>query len=149
MIGVAVVAAILPMRFTDLAADGTDAMGINWLHLLPTLAIVAFIVRFALGYLDARKFSICWNAVAIGNSRVRCELPVWRYTWVSTYGMLFTLLILSLYKPCMDIALARLRVGSLSLLPAEDLDRLMGDTESERAATGEAAADLLGFDIGI
>ena len=117
------------------------------------IAVVASIwilaVRFVMALVDAEKFRLCFNGLVIGPHRVDCALKTMRYAWVAAYGMLLTLLTLTLYKPRMDIALARMRVESLSVYLVGSLDSIVADASAQRSATGDEAADLLGFDLGI
>ena len=66
-------------------------------------------------------------------------------------NLLLVVATLGLYWPWAAVATARLRLGAVAVLSEEPLDGLVGTLRrrTEGDASGDAAADLAGFDFGL
>jgi uncharacterized membrane protein YjgN (DUF898 family) len=121
--------------------------------LLAVAALVAMyvgLIAVSFGYYTARLQDLTWNGTASEHigfySRLgaRATILLWAKNW------LLTIVTLGLYHPFAQVAMARLRLEAVEVrlsLPLDELTaRLEGGAES---AAGDAAGDLLGWDIGL
>ena len=102
-------------------------------------------------YLEARTQNLVWNRTVARGLRFDSALgvaPLWR---LRMKNLLLVVATLGLYWPWAAAATARLRLGAVAVLSEEPLDRLVGTLRrrAEGDASGDAAADLAGFDFGL
>lgn len=120
--------------------------------LLPLAVMVVYLLMFLViqTYFTSRLQNLVWNATAsahIGfDSRLRCRALAWR----TTKNLLLMVCTLGLYRPFAAIHTARLRLEAVELLLQGDVAQwARSAAAAENDATGDAAADLLGVDIGL
>ncbi|MFM7506404.1 MAG: YjgN family protein [Rubrivivax sp.] len=116
------------------------------------LLVLVYVVAIAVagGFFAARLQDLMWNGtrsahvVIVSSLSARATIGLWIRNW------LLTIVTLGLYFPFARVAMARLRLQAVTVeltLPVEELTaQLQGTAES---AAGDAAGDLLGWDIGL
>jgi uncharacterized membrane protein YjgN (DUF898 family) len=113
---------------------------------------LAYLVVFALagGFWTARLQNLVWGGTASEHLRFESRLRARALAGLWLKNTLLVLLTLGLYFPFAQVASARLRLQAVTLhsrLHPDELAALPGQTHE--AAAGDAAGDLLGFDIGL
>ena len=118
---------------------GLTAMGCFWL-----------VLALPHAYVDARTQNLVWNRTVAAGLRFDSALgvaPLWR---LRVKNLLLMGATLGLYWPWAAVATARLRLAAVAVLSDEPLDRLVGTLHAAAPdASGDAAADLVGFDFGL
>jgi uncharacterized membrane protein YjgN (DUF898 family) len=101
-------------------------------------------------YFTSRIQNLVWNRTASPGLRFASHLRARDLALVIARNGLLILLTLGLYFPFAAVATARLRLKALSIEPLVDVDQLVGrGRDADDEAAGDAAADLLGWDIGL
>lgn len=123
---------------------------------LPWLAIVAgavgYLGAFSLvgGYWTARMQNLVWSSTASPHLRFESRLSAWALARLWLRNAVLVVLTLGLYFPFAQVASARLRLESVTVISAIDPDVLAGAADrADESAAGDAAGDLFGFDIGL
>jgi uncharacterized membrane protein YjgN (DUF898 family) len=70
-------------------------------------------------------------------------------TFIVITNIIGIFLTLGLFTPFAQIRSMKYRIESMSLLPHDNLDNFIADTQAHTTATGEGMADLLGFDLSL
>lgn len=125
--------------------------GASMLLLIPLLGI-AYVGAFSLlwPYYVVRLQNLLWNATRSEALRFDSKLQLRDYALLSLKNWLLTALTLGLYRPFAEVNSARLRLEAMSLRIEGELDDWVAvQTESQLDATGEAAGDFLGIDMGV
>ncbi len=122
-------------------------------RLLPMVGAAVFyllITALAGGYWTARLQNLVWNRTHTRHLRFDSRLKARALGWLWLRNAVFILLTLGLYFPFARIASARLRLESVTVTSTLDPDALAADAATlDESAAGDAAGDLLGFDIGL
>ncbi len=114
--------------------------------------ILAYLVVFALvgGHFTARLQNLVWNGTASRHLRFDSRLRARDLAGLWFTNTLFTVLTMGLYFPFAQVNSARLRLEAVRVHATIDPDELVAAAgRSDEAAAGDAAGDLLGFDIGL
>jgi uncharacterized membrane protein YjgN (DUF898 family) len=113
-------------------------------------AAYLFVFALAGGFWTARLQNLVWGGTASAYLRFDSRLRARSLAGLWFKNTLLVLLTLGLYFPFAQVASARLRLEAVtlvSLLHPDDLAAAAG--QADEAAAGDAAGDLLGFDIGL
>ena len=118
---------------------------------LPVLAGIALLQLLPGAYLQARTQDLVWNRTEASGLRFESRLAFRALLGLRLKNLLLLALTLGLYWPWAAVATARLRLAAVTVLSDEPLDRLAGDLRAAAPAdaSGDAAADLAGFDFGL
>ena len=101
-------------------------------------------------YLEARTQNLVWNRTVAAGLRFDSALGVAPLCRLRIKNLLLLVATLGLYWPWAAVATACLRLGAVAVLSDEPLDRLVGTLHAAApGASGDAAADLTGFDFGL
>jgi uncharacterized membrane protein YjgN (DUF898 family) len=101
-------------------------------------------------YLTSRMQNMVWSATS--------SVPVLRLSSALHFGaaarlglknFVLTILTLGLYWPFAAVATARLRLEAVTVHLPEGADELIATAQAHQDATGEAAGDLFGIDVGL
>jgi uncharacterized membrane protein YjgN (DUF898 family) len=116
---------------------------------LPVLLLLMQAVPRA--FLAARMQNLLWSRTEIVDAgRFESALRFGQLLGLTLKNGLLIVLTLGLYWPFAAIALQRLKLEAVSIVLHEDLDALTDRVRANAGdATGDAAGDLLGFDIGL
>jgi uncharacterized membrane protein YjgN (DUF898 family) len=153
-VGLLAIAAVVAVVLGAAALAGglqQDDKG-NAMALTVILMLLSYLFVFALagGFWTARLQNLCWGRTAsrhlsfVSTLRARALAGLW------FKNTLLVIVTLGLYFPFAQVASARLRLQAMSVVSTLDPDELVARAGSgDEAAAGDAAGDLLGFDIGL
>jgi uncharacterized membrane protein YjgN (DUF898 family) len=150
LVVLAVVAAMLfPVLLGGRRGTPPDPRAMFWIGLLilPLMLAAQAVVR---GFAVARLQNLIWSAT--GNARLRfaSRLRARSLIGVMLRNWLLMVVTLGLYYPFAAVAQARVRLEAIVLHVKIDVESLLAQQGGgQRDAAGDAAADLLGFDIGL
>jgi uncharacterized membrane protein YjgN (DUF898 family) len=136
--------------FWGLGATGRDPGG-SPLRAI-ALVMLAYLAVFALvgGHFTARLQNLVWNGTASAHLRFESRLRARDLAGLWFANALYTVLTLGLYFPFAQVNSARLRLQAVRVHATIDPDDLVAAAgRADEAAAGDAAGDLLGFDIGL
>jgi uncharacterized membrane protein YjgN (DUF898 family) len=122
--------------------------------LVLTVLMVAltYLVLIAVGggYWTARLQNLAWGRTASAHLHFTSRLRARALAGLWFKNTLLVLVTLGLYFPFAQVASARLRLQAMTVVSRIDPDELAASaTQADEAAAGDAAGDLLGFDIGL
>ena len=142
--GLLVLAAAFALRNTQAAEPTQTAMFVAG----GFVGLVGYL--FAWPYFAARLQAVVWSHTRVGDVRFGTAIaaaPLFRLTFKN---VLLTLLTAGLYWPFAAVALARYRIECMRVESDQPLQTLAGTTIAPPgAATGDAALDAFGLDIGL
>ena len=101
-------------------------------------------------YGQSRLQNLVWGRTRSDALQCRSDLRMWPLGWLTLKNLVLCILTLGLYWPFAAMAVQRLRVQAVQVVLRIDPQSLV-DTEQASAAdaSGEAAGDLFGLDIGL
>ncbi|MFZ2652857.1 MAG: YjgN family protein [Burkholderiaceae bacterium] len=109
--------------------------------------VVQFLPR---PYFTSRMQNLLWSRTGNSSMRFRSRLEFTALLGLTVKNWLLMVLTLGLYWPFAAIALARMRLQAVSLTSRVDPESLIDRARAQQGeAAGDAAADLLGLDIGL
>ena len=114
--------------------------------------LVSYLLVFAVagGYWTARLQNLAWGHTASQRLHFTSRLRARALAGLWFKNTLLVLLTLGLYFPFAQVASARLRLEAMTVVSRVDPDELAASAaQADEAAAGDAAGDLLGFDIGL
>lgn len=147
-----VVLVIALFKWQALGGGGSDragfmiamvAMMVIWLGVLFSIYVVAW------PFYTARLQNMLWNNTFLGAHRFACDMKMGKLLGLHLTNILGIIFTLGLFKPFADIRMARYRIESLSLLPADDLESFVARQEQEVAAMGDEMTEMFDIDIGM
>lgn len=147
LIGGGVVVAALTQPSSVKPSDlGAAIVGV-FIGALAVFAIVQLLVH---PYMTSRLQNLLWNRTKASQLRFASELRYWPLVGLTLKNWLLVMITLGLYWPFAAIATARLKLESVTVYTRLDPDALVS---RERArsddASGDAAGDLMGIDVGL
>ncbi|MFZ5542715.1 MAG: YjgN family protein [Pseudomonadota bacterium] len=116
------------------------------------VAVVGYIGFIVLvqSFFASRMQNLLWNRTKSTRVRFESRLRVRPMLWLTLKNWLLTLLTLGFYWPFAAIATARLKLESVTVFTRTDPDQIVERARLVNAdASGEAAADLFGIDVGL
>ena len=125
--------------------------GRNAVMVFAAIALVYFAV-FAVvgGYWTARLQNLAWGHTASAQLHFTSRLRARELAGLWFKNALLVLVTLGLYFPFAQVASARLRLEAMTVVSRVHPDELAASAApADEAAAGDAAGDLLGFDIGL
>lgn len=120
--------------------------------LVGLIATAAFWLPLAVpqSYMEARTQNLVWNRTVAPGLRFDSALGVAPLCRLRIRNLLLLVATLGLYWPWAVVATARLRLGAVAVLSDEPMDGLVGTLRTAAPdASGDAAADVAGFDVGL
>lgn len=153
LVGALVVAvfAFLVMGLGALLGFFEGGPGRNPVMIFLAIALV-YVAVFAVvgGYWTARLQNLAWGHTASAHLHFTSQLRARELAGLWFKNTLLVLLTLGLYFPFAQVASARLRLEAMTVVSRIDPDALAASAaQADEAAAGDAAGDLLGFDIGL
>ena len=117
---------------------------------LAVIVAYAAVVLVIQPYLSSRFQNLVWGRTASRDVRFESDLRFWPLLRLTLKNWLLMLVTLGLYWPFAKIAMARMRLQAVTAYTRLAPDEWVG-TLRQRAddATGDAAGDLFGIDIGL
>ena len=121
-----------------------------FLGLLVGLVVVAMLLATLKPWLVARLQNLVWNHTGNDELQFNSALKARSFIGLSFKNWLLIFFTLGFYWPFAAIAVARLRLEAMRIDLNIDPDSLSADRIGGKVgATGEAAGDLFGLDIGL
>jgi uncharacterized membrane protein YjgN (DUF898 family) len=129
-------------------AFGLLSVAVKSPWVLMPLVFVVWVLALAIWHAGIQN--AVWSNTRMAQVELRSTLDTaqlaWRYG-LNGLAMLFTL---GLYWPFAAVATAKLRLGAVSVSFGPDFERSLAEPVREVSdASGDAAADLAGFDLGL
>jgi uncharacterized membrane protein YjgN (DUF898 family) len=150
MLGVLVLGgAVFAALILGLGLTGRGAGGRFTLMLALALAGVLFFNVFPRAFFMVQLQNLLWSRTGGRQFRFRSELALWPFVWLQLRNMLLIVVTLGLFWPFAVVATRRAQLEAVTLRTRIDLDDLAGVAVAEQDATGDAAADLFGMDVGL
>ena len=130
--------------------DGGQARTFGvWIAIAFGLVYVLLLALIA-PWFAARLQNLVWSGTHSAELRFDSRLRVRELAGLTVANWLLTAVTLGLYRPFAAVATARLRLQAVSLTLDGDVDTWIAqENVSERDASGDAAGDFFGFDIGL
>jgi uncharacterized membrane protein YjgN (DUF898 family) len=105
---------------------------------------------FVRPYLESRIQNVVWNHTELGAHRFESEVSARKLLWIHASSLILITLTFGLYKPFAAVRLAKYRVESMTLIPADNLEQFWGDnTIAAAGALGQETTDLFNIDISL
>jgi uncharacterized membrane protein YjgN (DUF898 family) len=143
-------AAAALLGFASAGALRGNPAGAIFAGVVAVFAIYGVLILVVQPYAVSRLQNLVWSRTesrSIGFDSALAFLPLARQTFINWFLVLLTL---GLYWPFAAIATARLRLQAVTVLARSDLDGLVARARGGNAdASGDAAADLFGIDVGL
>ena len=112
---------------------------------LPLMLAPAFITLAAW---QALVFRTIWSHAGLSRvARSKCDLKTSAFVGLRTKNILLTLVTLGLYRPFAAVSEYRMKVESVRIYTRGNIDTLASQLARHKSALGDAAADMVGFDI--
>jgi uncharacterized membrane protein YjgN (DUF898 family) len=113
-------------------------------------AVYGSAILIAKPYVTSRLQNLLWNRTASHELRFRSALRFWPLLRLNSKNWVLILLTLGLYWPFAAVAMARLRIEAVRVRSALAPDELASQVRLRADdATGDAAGDLFGIDVGL
>lgn len=143
------VAAIAALVFTAPSpSQGLRGLG-PLATMLPFLLMLLVLVAVK-PYAVSRTQNLVWNHTGGDQLQFHSALRLVPLLWLTVKNWLLVLVTLGLYWPFAAIAMARLRLQAVSIETYIAPGTLVGQrTHGSQDAAGDAAGDMLGFDLGL
>jgi uncharacterized membrane protein YjgN (DUF898 family) len=118
--------------------------------LAPLLGVFYIGVFLFIGpFFRARMDNLIWNSTRLGEHRIESRLSAWRLFGLYLTNLVGIVCTLGFFWPWAMVRLARYRAESLTLIPAESLDKFVASHDPETNAIGEEAFSVFDFDIAL
>jgi uncharacterized membrane protein YjgN (DUF898 family) len=105
---------------------------------------------FVRPYLESSIQNLVWNHTGLGDHAFESTVSARKLLWIHASNLILMTLTLGLYKPFGAMRLAKYRVESMTLLPADNLEQFWADQSIDRTtALGQETGDLFDIDIGL
>jgi uncharacterized membrane protein YjgN (DUF898 family) len=114
--------------------------------------LVAYALMFiiALPYARSRLQNLVWGQTRSEALQFHSALRLWPLAGLTLKNLLLTLITLGLYWPFAAVASARMRLQAVSVDVQGDLSQWIATSQGQSGgATGDAAGDFFGFDLGL
>lgn len=112
---------------------------------LPLMLAPAYITLAAW---QALVFRTIWSNAGLSNvARSKCDLKTSAFVGLRTKNILLTLVTLGMYRPFAAVSEYRMKVESVCIYTHGNIDTLASKLARHKSALGDAAADMVGFDI--
>jgi len=103
-----------------------------------------------MSFVTARGQNLVWGHTRSDAVRFHSRLSARELFKLTFFNWVLTLVTLSLYRPFAAVATTRLRLAAMSIEVSEDIDSWVSDPAiAAQDASGDAAADFFGIDIGL
>jgi uncharacterized membrane protein YjgN (DUF898 family) len=149
LIGVAIMVVTGLAMWLGFRAAGEGAVPSLWIMLLPLISYgLFFLVLMPFG--QSRLQNLVWGSTRSQSLRWHSELKMLPLGLLTLKNLLLVLVTLGFYWPFAAVATARMRLQAVSLeLDGDPALWQAGQTSGQNEATGDAAGDLFGIDMGL
>ena len=130
-----------------LGGGGTNRFVATALAFLAVMAAFQLVMR---PYATSRLQNLVWNGTRSVHFSFESQLKAWPLLKLTAKNWALMLVTLGLYFPFATVAMARLRLQAVQVRASTDPDALLSDGRlQDQSAAGDAAGDMLGFDLGL
>lgn len=139
------------LAFTGLVGLVPEAVPVEALaQIVDRYGVFAVVLPVVGAYVRARNLNEVYSTTSWGPHRLRCALVPHEYVRIVMTNYALIALTLGLYAPWARVRMARYRVSSMQLLVAGRLEDALPAVSAPARGTGaDAAADVLGVDLGL
>jgi uncharacterized membrane protein YjgN (DUF898 family) len=111
----------------------------------------AWLAYFLIGsYFAARFQRLVWEKTSVGAVGLHCDISASTLIILQVKNTVLVVVTLGLYRPYAAVALARYRLGTMTVTASDQLNSFLnGATQSARGASGESADELFNMDVGL
>jgi uncharacterized membrane protein YjgN (DUF898 family) len=152
LIPVAMIGGAFALLFGAFKGGGGGAALAGASVLAGLLIFVAYLLLLVLtqSYMTARSQNLVWGTTRSHRLRFASRLKVRSMLGLMLTNLLLTVITFGLYRPFAAIATAKLRLEAVSLEAHGDVEQwTAGAARRVNDATGDAAGDLFGIDVGL
>ena len=129
------------------AGQGASIFGVGIFVLIIGFYLAYFVLFAAFVVLIQNKV---WNHTTVGEVSFRSNARIWPMTRIYLINIILLIITLGLFTPFAVIRSLKYRLESVTAVTVNGMDQfLSGATVNQVSATGEGAADLFDFDIGL
>ncbi|HYC42549.1 MAG TPA: YjgN family protein [Noviherbaspirillum sp.] len=93
--------------------------------------------------------NLIWNHTRLGDHHFASRMRAGKMAFIALTNMIGIVFTLGLFIPFAQIRSMRYRIKSMAILPSGSLDEFIAEAQESASSTGEAAADLLDFDLSL
>ena len=130
-----------------IAGKGASAFGVGFMVLIIGFYFAYLVLFAAFVVLIQNRI---WNHTTVGEVSFRSSARVWPMALIYLVNIILLILTLGLFTPFAVIRSLRYRLESVTALTVSGMDQFLSGVATEQvSATGEGAADLFDFDIGL
>ena len=130
---------------------GGDMGARMWLFVMLGVAALPLMLAPALITLAAWQalvFRTIWSNAGLSDvARSKCDLKTSAFVGLRAKNIVLTLVTLGLYRPFAAVSEYRMKVESVRVYTRGNIDTLASTLARHKSALGDAAADMVGFDI--
>ena len=151
LLPLALVGVALAIAIPTLFVGGTSARAAG-IAVAAVLSIAAYLLMLVLtqSYVTARSQNLVWGTTRSHRLRFSSRLKVRSMLGLMLTNLLLTVVTFGLYRPFAAIATAKLRLEAVSLEAHGDVEQwTAGAAHRVNDASGDAAGDLFGIDVGL
>jgi uncharacterized membrane protein YjgN (DUF898 family) len=133
-------------------ANAAGGLGSGTMFLFFLVGMLVYVLMIALiyPYATSRSQNLVWNRTGSDAVAFTSELRFWPLVGLTFKNILLMIVTLGLYWPFARVALARMRLQAVTMRLAISPDELTSAIRArEDDASGDAAGDFFGFDIGL
>jgi len=151
LIPVAMIGGAFALLFGAFKAGGTAGIaGASVLAGLLILAAYLLLLVLTQSYMTARSQNLVWGTTRSHRLRFASRLKVRSMLGLMLTNLLLTVVTFGLYRPFAAVATAKLRLEAVSLEAHGDVEQwTAGAARRVNDASGDAAGDLFGIDVGL
>lgn len=146
-------AVVLAGIVAALGAPGLSGNMVSRMWQFVLLGVAALPLMLAPAYItlaawQALVFRTIWSNAGLSNvARSKCDLKTSAFVGLRTKNILLTLVTLGMYRPFAAVSEYRMKVESVCIYTHGNIDTLASKLARHKSALGDAAADMVGFDI--
>ncbi len=134
----------------SLSGSSRDAGGWGLVAVLVGAVAYAMLLMLAYPYFTSRMQNLVWSRTATRAIRFDSALRLQPLFVLTLKNWLLVAITFGLYWPFAAVSLAKIKLQAVTVLADENLDHLVARQRDDmRDASGEAAADLFGIDVGL
>jgi uncharacterized membrane protein YjgN (DUF898 family) len=93
--------------------------------------------------------NLVWNNAQLGAHRFKSSMRWTMILWLGLSNVVAIVLSFGMFVPFAQMRMMRYQLETLTLIPAGNLDTMLAGADQTVAASGEGAADLFAFDLGL
>jgi uncharacterized membrane protein YjgN (DUF898 family) len=133
------------------AAVRSKGLGIFFAIVIGILAVYFALFLVIQTFVASRLQNLAWNRTKSSEIRFESRLRLGPLIALTLKNLLLVMLTLGFYWPFAAVAVARLRLQSVTVFTRRPVDELAGrlGAHGDREAAGDAAGDIFGLDVGL